>query len=215
MTYHSKMTDGRVEPDRRERKKQITRAALLRSAVVLFRERGIYGTRIADITAAADVGKGVFYNYFETKEALLAELMREALDLLEREFLMSLGETPSLAERVDQLSRLHEEFFERYPDQALLFHQSRGLLLAEPSTYEDLRSVFRDYLVRLSRWLPPPCERTAWSQDVLLNISAAVGGAVAGYRSFRLGAGLPIDPKTVGRILSGGVPHLLEEVRRT
>lgn len=207
------MTNGRVESDRRERKKQFTRAALLRSAFVLFQERGIYGTRIADITAAADVGKGVFYNYFETKEALLAELMREALDLLEREFLMNLGGASTLSERVGQLSRVHEEFFERYPDQALLFHQSRGLLLAERSTHVALREVFRDYLVRLSRWLPPPSERASWSQEVLLNISAAVGGAVAGYRSFRLGAGLPVEPMTVGRILAGGVPQLLEDMR--
>lgn len=181
--------------------------------MVLIREHGIYGTRIADITGHADIGKGVFYNYFETKEALVAELVRVGLDLLEREFLMTLkGDTP-LDQRISDLARLHEEFFTKYPDHALLIHQGRGLLLLGGQTNQAIHGVFHDYLVKVSRWLPPPAERAAWSQDELLDFAAAIAGAVAGYRSFRVAAGLPISVATIGSALTVGVPRLMEQHR--
>jgi AcrR family transcriptional regulator len=43
----------------------------MRSALKLFAERGIAGTTVEDITEAADVGKGTFFNYFPTKEHVL------------------------------------------------------------------------------------------------------------------------------------------------
>jgi len=180
----------------------------------LFREDGIHGTRIADITGLADVGKGVFYNYFDSKEALVAELVHDGLELLDREFLMSLNGETTLEKRVDRLARLHEEFFEKHPDYALLIHQGRGLLLSGNGANQALQQVFHDYLIRMSRWLPPPAERTSWSQDALLDAAAAIAGAVAGYRSFRVAAGLPVSGSTAGEALSLGIVGLLEK-RRT
>jgi AcrR family transcriptional regulator len=48
------------------------RERLLRAALVLFADRGFVATTVADITEAADVGKGTFFNYFPTKEHVLA-----------------------------------------------------------------------------------------------------------------------------------------------
>ena len=64
-----------MEPDRRltaqglERKQQ-----LLDRAAELFAERGYAETRVIDIVRAAGVAKGLFYWYFENKEALFKEL---------------------------------------------------------------------------------------------------------------------------------------------
>jgi len=64
-----------MEPDRRltaqgiERKQQ-----LLDCAAELFAERGYAETRVIDIVRAAGVAKGLFYWYFENKEALFKEL---------------------------------------------------------------------------------------------------------------------------------------------
>jgi AcrR family transcriptional regulator len=67
---------------RRERKKQETRQRLLECAWQLFQERGYDDTTVEDITEAVDVAKGTFFNYFETKEALLDELALWRIDLL-------------------------------------------------------------------------------------------------------------------------------------
>ena len=71
---------------RRERRGAETRLRLFRCALHLFAERGFSNVTVEEITEAADVGKGTFFNYFETKDHVLgvmAEIqigkMREAL----------------------------------------------------------------------------------------------------------------------------------------
>lgn len=59
-------------PGRRARRRADMRERLLRAALGLFAERGFVATTVADITEAADVGKGTFFNYFPTKEHVLA-----------------------------------------------------------------------------------------------------------------------------------------------
>ena len=58
--------------NRRERHRLETHDKLYRSALELFGERGFLETTVEDITEAADVGKGTFFNYFRTKEHVLA-----------------------------------------------------------------------------------------------------------------------------------------------
>jgi AcrR family transcriptional regulator len=59
---------------RRERRSAETREKLFRAALRLFSEHGFVATTVEDITEAADVGKGTFFNYFPSKEHILAHL---------------------------------------------------------------------------------------------------------------------------------------------
>lgn len=66
-------------PGRRERRRRETRERIFRAAARLFAEHGFAATTVEDITEAADVGKGTFFNYFPSKEhvlAVLAEIQR-------------------------------------------------------------------------------------------------------------------------------------------
>jgi AcrR family transcriptional regulator len=56
---------------RRARRQAYTRERIFRAALKLFAERGYLDTTIEDITEAADVGKGTFFNYFPSKEHVL------------------------------------------------------------------------------------------------------------------------------------------------
>jgi AcrR family transcriptional regulator len=69
---------------RRERRRTEIRERLFRSALRLFAERGFMETTVEDITEAADVGKGTFFNYFRTKEHVLATFGAERLAAIER-----------------------------------------------------------------------------------------------------------------------------------
>lgn len=59
------------QPGRRAKRSEQTREKIFRAALKLFAERGFNATTIEAITAAADVGKGTFFNYFENKESVL------------------------------------------------------------------------------------------------------------------------------------------------
>ena len=68
---------GAVGHDERRftRQGQERKQQLLDEAARLFAERGYADTRVIDICRAAGVAKGLFYWYFENKEALFRELV--------------------------------------------------------------------------------------------------------------------------------------------
>ena len=57
---------------RRARRRAETRTRILRAAWGLFARQGFFATTVEQITEAADVGKGTFFNYFPSKEHVLA-----------------------------------------------------------------------------------------------------------------------------------------------
>jgi AcrR family transcriptional regulator len=65
---------------RGERRKRETRSRLLEAALRLMAEKGMEGAAINEITEAADVGFGSFYNHFESKEAIYAALVDWAFE---------------------------------------------------------------------------------------------------------------------------------------
>jgi AcrR family transcriptional regulator len=66
--------------DRRARRRAETRGRLIEAARVTLARQGIDATRINEITDAADVGFGSFYNYFDSKEAIVAAVVEEAVE---------------------------------------------------------------------------------------------------------------------------------------
>ena len=64
-------SDPDLDRGRRARRSAATRESLFRAALDLFAVKGFADTTVEDITEAADVGKGTFFNYFPSKEHLL------------------------------------------------------------------------------------------------------------------------------------------------
>ena len=65
---------------RRERKKLQSKQTILAAAVSQFMAKGVRETSIADIMGTAKLGIGTFYNYFESKEALLLCLLEQIVE---------------------------------------------------------------------------------------------------------------------------------------
>jgi len=61
----------RFPDSRRLRRSAELRDRLFRAALALFAKKGYAETTVEDITEAADVGKGTFFNYFPSKEHVL------------------------------------------------------------------------------------------------------------------------------------------------
>jgi AcrR family transcriptional regulator len=62
-----------AEPGLRERKKARLREHIESVALALYRERGYEGTTVEEICRQVEVSQPTFYNYFPSKEAILAE----------------------------------------------------------------------------------------------------------------------------------------------
>jgi AcrR family transcriptional regulator len=70
-TLSSPRSASRPSRGRRERRSAETRESLFRAALDLFAQKGFSETTVEDITEAADVGKGTFFNYFPSKDHIL------------------------------------------------------------------------------------------------------------------------------------------------
>lgn len=68
---------GPLTPKARER-----RAEILRAARKVFEENGFLDTRVADIVGAAGVAQGTFYTYFDSKEAVFAEVAQQVVETI-------------------------------------------------------------------------------------------------------------------------------------
>ncbi len=67
--------DPPQEPlSRRERRKLEVRTRILEAAMVLFEERGMAETTVAEICERADVAHKTFFNHFPTKQHLLRDI---------------------------------------------------------------------------------------------------------------------------------------------
>jgi AcrR family transcriptional regulator len=64
-----------LRPTRTEVRQRQTRLRLRQVAYELMSTAGVDATTIQQITDAADIGFGTFYNYFETKEALARDVL--------------------------------------------------------------------------------------------------------------------------------------------
>lgn len=90
----------------RPRKHGTTRESLLAAGLQLFGEKGFDGVSIKDLETAAGLtpGRGSFYRHFESKEALLADIVhREVEKLRQLRELQQRGISGSLGDRRAEL----------------------------------------------------------------------------------------------------------------
>jgi AcrR family transcriptional regulator len=117
--------------NRLERRKQRTRAALIHAAQTLI-AAGNVNVPVLEITQAADVGMGSFYNHFDSKEELFEAAISDVLDrhgaLLDQ--LTASIDDP--AETVAYSFRLTGRFFRRRPQESqILLVSGLSLLSSE------------------------------------------------------------------------------------
>lgn len=65
--------------NKREEQKEERRNQILEVSLDLFVERGFSGTKVSDISAAAEMSAGLFFHYFDSKEQVYEELVNLGL----------------------------------------------------------------------------------------------------------------------------------------
>lgn len=88
------------------------RRQLMDYAAQRFAEQGYHPTSVAEIVQGLGVGKGVFYWYFESKEALLLSILKEAQTSLRRAQQQAIGDEPDPVERIARGIEASMQWFE-------------------------------------------------------------------------------------------------------
>jgi AcrR family transcriptional regulator len=82
--------------NRQSRRRARTRARLIQAAREIIAERGYHEISVADITEAADLGKGTFYLYFDDKAHITREVILDGFTGLARQVMARKDEMPKL-----------------------------------------------------------------------------------------------------------------------
>ena len=70
-------------------------------AAARFAEQGYHPTSVSEIVAGLGVGKGVFYWYFDSKEQLFLEILRDAQTDLRRKQQQAIADEPDPVRRIE------------------------------------------------------------------------------------------------------------------
>ncbi|HOP04601.1 MAG TPA: TetR/AcrR family transcriptional regulator [Tenuifilaceae bacterium] len=73
-------------PDQFHEIRETTKQKIVDAALELFAEAGFHTTSISQIASKAGISKGLMYNYFESKEELLKEIVFEGIEYITQSF---------------------------------------------------------------------------------------------------------------------------------
>jgi AcrR family transcriptional regulator len=120
------------------------RDQLMAYAAERFAEQGYHPTSVSEIVSGLGVGKGVFYWYFESKEALFAELLQKSLLHLRRAQHMAIEGIADPRLRIERGIEASIEFFRvnpgflglirtaaRYEEFAAFVHRGQEIIAAD------------------------------------------------------------------------------------
>jgi AcrR family transcriptional regulator len=161
-----------MEPavDRRARRKAETRERLVVAARALFARQGIEATRINELTEEADLGFGSFYNYFDSKDAIVEAVLEQVVGGAGAEIERLIAEIDDPAEVV---AVAHRSLVER----AARDDELGWLLVRLDLSHDVMLSALGDYAARdLRRGIAQRRFRVP-DEDVAV---VAAGGALVG-----------------------------------
>jgi AcrR family transcriptional regulator len=118
MATSQKDTSSSKREARNERRRDQTRAEILDTAREVVLRSGLAGFTLTDVADELDLTKPALYYYFESKEALLFELLLLEWFEAASEVEAAVDETESGADAVEKLMRT---VFDRYRDRLELF----------------------------------------------------------------------------------------------
>lgn len=85
------------------KQKNKIKKTIIQSAIVLFAQKGLKDTSIADIMQKANLGIGTFYNYFQSKDDLLRSLLIQLAMDIRQHYLESINKEKTQAQVLEGL----------------------------------------------------------------------------------------------------------------
>lgn len=86
-------------------KVQTKRELIMEAGLKIFSQKGFHKTKIEEIAQEAGIGKGTVYEYFNSKEQLFKEIIREGMELFDDVIREGLSKQNSTREKLKELLR--------------------------------------------------------------------------------------------------------------
>lgn len=109
---------------RLERERKQRRNAIIMKAAEFFSSQGYEQSMVEEIAEAAGYTKMTMYNYFGSKDDIFIAVVSQAYHKL-YEIMDSHLKQPNVAYELRSMGNAYVDFFEKYPDDAILFESGR------------------------------------------------------------------------------------------
>jgi AcrR family transcriptional regulator len=173
--------DGRVS--RAQRLRESRRAAVLTVSRRIFSQKGYHATSINDIIAAADIARGTFYLYFESKRAIFDELLDDLVTTLQAQ-VKRIDVAPGAPPPVEQMNATVDRVLKTLLDNREI---ARILLREAVGIDADFDRKLSEFYGRIEAMI--------------------VGGLNTGRQ---LGIVRPCDAKVVARCILGSIKEVVQ-----
>lgn len=110
---------------RQEREMEQRKQDILSAARKLFLKKGFESVTMEDIAKKSEFTRVTLYNYFKSKFDLLYEIIWQALEEDDRNYLITVENIESVYDKLKKYAEHQYEFFQRYPGYHLLIVQYR------------------------------------------------------------------------------------------
>ncbi len=137
------MTLRQPRPEPRQERTAHQRSDILQAAASLIAERGFHGMSMRDLAVATGFGVSSLYNYFSSKEELLAELQIRAFETLIDAANGSLKDTPDAAARLYVFIFNQVRYFIDHADvMRVLIHEAAALPAEHRQRVRSLKEAY-------------------------------------------------------------------------
>jgi len=116
---------------------------MCRTAAQIFRDRGFDGTSVSDVARALGLTKAGLYHYFDSKEALLFEIMSFGLDRMRDEVIVPISGITDPEDRLRQMIVRHARIATR--GQGAIAHLGDEIRSLPPSARKQIEQRMRVY----------------------------------------------------------------------
>ncbi len=203
------MTQVAGAQSRIERRRQETLAKLLRAAESVFAERGYDGATLNEITDAADLGIGTFYNYFPDKRAIYNALIRRHFLVMHERWRKRLDRKMAVEEQLAASVRASVECVQERPRLWRLF-LVEGPPMGEEDFFGLQREVAKEFRRRLTEGESKPLAGIDLDALTLIIMQVSIG-----LGRWLLSASPPADPqKVTDEVVAFLVRGMLSERQR-
>lgn len=183
--------------------RETTRQKIEVAALSLFARKGLAVT-VNEIAQAAGVSKGLIYNHYSSKEALIAELVRQATDMSVRNFKEAALNISPVSVKIQQITSMMCQMFSEQPIgiDCFIFMVQVGMSnihVPETAQYTDDMPNPIDSLAHIIA--QGQIEGSVVDGDAQ-QLSIVYWAAFQGLCCYAItGMPLSLDPKTLSRIL--------------
>ncbi len=181
----SAANDRPLTPRGKERRTQLMDFAARRFAV-----QGYHPTSVADIVDGCGVGKGVFYWYFESKEALMHQILRDANYSLRRRQQLSIKSEPDPIRRLELGMHATMHWYSENRHMVNVFQFAVSETEFADTLRQSQENSLNDAVKHVNEAMTAGRIRTA---DPIVLTQALMGVTTTMVRAFILGAGADAD----------------------